>query len=103
MAALALPRGGQAATLPGAMRDNPQLRRRLRARILADPRVLGRADFRRCLATLGLSQLGCARRMAVDPRTVRRWALGEAPVPAPVALLLACWLERAPEKVHRGR
>ena len=40
------------------------------------------------LDRLKLSQLGAARLMGVDPRTVRRWDLDEAAVPECVAILL---------------
>ena len=45
-------------------------------------------QFRSALDGLALSQLGAARMFGVDPRTVRRWALGEREVPSPVAILL---------------
>lgn len=40
------------------------------------------------LTRLGLSQVGAARLLDVDERTVRRWATGEIPVPQAVAMLL---------------
>lgn len=45
-------------------------------------------QFRSAIATLRLSQLAAARLVGADPRTGRRWALGEAPVPDCVAILL---------------
>jgi DNA-binding transcriptional regulator YiaG len=54
------------------------------------------ADLRACLGRLGLSQLGAARLLGVDGRTVRKWVGGERGVPPPVVRLL--WLcERLPE------
>ena len=38
-------------------------------------------EFRAELDRLGLSQMECSRIMGVDGRTVRRWALGERPIP----------------------
>lgn len=45
-------------------------------------------EFRATLALAELSQLEAARMLGVAPRTVRRWALGEADIPPPVAKLL---------------
>jgi hypothetical protein len=45
-------------------------------------------EYRAALAALRLSQGAAAKFLGVDPRTSRRWALGEVPVPRPVALLL---------------
>jgi DNA-binding transcriptional regulator YiaG len=47
-------------------------------------------EFRASLASLGYSQRGFAAHIEMDERTVRRWALGELPVPRPVVLLLEC-------------
>lgn len=56
------------------------------------------AEFRAQIARLGLSQLGAARLLGVDGRTVRRWAIGEREVPETVLrLLTAC--ERHPDLV----
>lgn len=51
-------------------------------------------QFRTALKALGLSQMEAARRLHVDPRTVRRWALGEAKrgIPEPVVLLIRTWV-----------
>lgn len=46
------------------------------------------ADFRATIALLGLSQLGAARLLGVDGRTVRRWISGERDVPEPAARFL---------------
>lgn len=45
-------------------------------------------QFRAALDRLKLSQLGAARLVGADPRTARRWALGERTVPECVAILL---------------
>lgn len=44
--------------------------------------------FRDALRTLHMGQQAFARAVGVNPRTVRRWASGECPVPAPVMTLL---------------
>lgn len=45
-------------------------------------------QFRTELERLGLTQVGAARVMGYDPRTVRRWASGSLEVPRVVELLL---------------
>ncbi|GEC56760.1 hypothetical protein [Bradyrhizobium phage ppBeUSDA76-2] len=45
-------------------------------------------QFQAAIDRLGLSQVGAARLLGADPRTARRWALGERSVPEPVAILL---------------
>jgi len=45
-------------------------------------------QFRAALDRLDLSQVGAARLVGADPRTGRRWALGERPVPECVAIIL---------------
>jgi hypothetical protein len=45
-------------------------------------------QYRARLAALGLTQVDAARLLGVDPRTSRRWALGESPIPEAVARLL---------------
>jgi transcriptional regulator with XRE-family HTH domain len=49
-------------------------------------------QFRKILDRLGLSQLGLARLIGVDGRTVRRWALGERSAPEMVAIILRLML-----------
>lgn len=44
--------------------------------------------FRAELKRLGLSQVGLARFLKSNPRTVRRWAIGEIEIPHAVELLL---------------
>lgn len=51
------------------------------------------AEYRAAIKTLGLSQVGTASLFGVDPRTSRRWALGELPVPRAVELSLRLMLE----------
>jgi hypothetical protein len=45
-------------------------------------------QYRHALDRLGLSQAGAAALVGADPRTGRRWALGERAVPECVAILL---------------
>jgi DNA-binding transcriptional regulator YiaG len=45
------------------------------------------------LTRLDLTQVGLARLLKVDPRTVRRWIAGDLRMPHPVHLLLGCWLQ----------
>jgi transcriptional regulator with XRE-family HTH domain len=50
-------------------------------------------EFRDCLAQLGLTQTDAARLLEVDPRTVRRWAEGNAAdIPGPAVQALRAWL-----------
>lgn len=51
-------------------------------------------QFRSALDRLGLSQAGAARLLGADPRTARRWALGERAVPTDVAILLRLLLAK---------
>jgi hypothetical protein len=46
------------------------------------------------LQRVGLSQMEAARRLDVNPRTVRRWIAGESPIPEAVAQLVALWPTR---------
>jgi ribosome-binding protein aMBF1 (putative translation factor) len=63
--------------------------------------------LRAALDALGWSQRELARRLVLDERTVRRWALGEYQCPEPVlrwledgantiAAVTAAWLSEAP-------
>lgn len=45
-------------------------------------------QFRTAIDRLGLSQVKAASLVGADPRTGRRWALGERAVPDCVAILL---------------
>lgn len=49
-------------------------------------------QFQAALDRLGLSQVGAARLFGADPRTARRWALGERSIPESVAILLRLML-----------
>jgi len=50
-------------------------------------------EYRDAIESLGMSQVGAARLFGVDPRTSRRWALGELPVPRAVELALKLMLK----------
>lgn len=50
-------------------------------------------EYRETIESLCLSQVGAARLFGVDPRTSRRWALGELPVPRAVELALKLMLK----------
>jgi hypothetical protein len=50
-------------------------------------------QFRIAIDKLGLSQVGAARLVGADPRTARRWALDERPIPACVSILLRLLLK----------
>jgi hypothetical protein len=45
-------------------------------------------EYREAIERLGLSQVGAARLFHVDPRTSRRWALGELDIPRAVEIAL---------------
>lgn len=45
-------------------------------------------QFRAAIGRLDLSQVGAAKLVGADPRTARRWALGERSIPECVAILL---------------
>lgn len=49
-------------------------------------------QFQAAIDRLGLSQVGAARLLGADPRTARRWALGERSVPESVSILLRLML-----------
>jgi len=51
-------------------------------------------EYRAALDKLGISQQGVGRLFAVGARTSRRWALGEARIPMPVAILLRLMLKK---------
>lgn len=51
-------------------------------------------QFRAAIARLDLSQVGAARLVGADPRTARRWALDERPIPECVAILLRLLLAK---------
>ncbi len=45
-------------------------------------------QYRDAIARLGLSQVAAGNLLCGNPRTSRRWASGESPIPQAVALLL---------------
>ncbi len=49
-------------------------------------------QFQAAIDRLGLSQVGAARLFKADPRTARRWALGERDVPECVVIVLRLML-----------
>lgn len=49
-------------------------------------------QYRDTIAALGLNQSSAARLFGVDPRTSRRWASGDMPVPRAVELALRIML-----------
>ena len=49
-------------------------------------------QFQAAIDRLGLPQVGAAKLVGADPRTARRWALGERSVPEPVAIILRLML-----------
>ncbi len=49
-------------------------------------------QFQAAIDRLGLSQVGAAKLFGADPRTARRWALGERSIPESVAILLRLML-----------
>ena len=49
-------------------------------------------QFRHVLRQLGLNQVKAAKRLAVNPRTVRRWVASDSRIPDSVSLLLQLWL-----------
>lgn len=48
--------------------------------------------YREALDSLGLSQVGAATLFGVNPRTSRRWALGEQDIPKAVEIALRLML-----------
>lgn len=62
--------------------------------------IMRKREFREALDTLGLLQTEAAKLLGIDPRTLRRFALGEAEVPRPIALVLRLMVKYkiAPEK-----
>lgn len=51
-------------------------------------------QYRAALDKLGLSQLRAGELFRVGARTSRRWALDEARIPGPVAILLSLLLKK---------
>jgi DNA-binding transcriptional regulator YiaG len=52
-------------------------------------------ELRATLDRLGLTQLGAAKLLSVDGRTVRRWIAGDRDIPGPAIVLLGV-LEKFP-------
>jgi hypothetical protein len=50
------------------------------------------AEYRTAIAALGLSQVKAAKLFGAGPRTSRRWALGESPIPRSVEIALLLML-----------
>ena len=59
--------------------------------------------FREILSDLSLSQLGAAKLLGVNARTVRRWALGEQDIPRAVIILLRLMVVKgvSPDEAER--
>ena len=51
-------------------------------------------EYRAALDKLGINQQAAGRFFEVGSRTARRWALGEARVPNPVAMILQLMLKK---------
>jgi hypothetical protein len=60
-------------------------------------------DYRAALEALGLSQVAAAKLLGIADRTSRAYALGERPVPEPVALALRLLLEKQRNKRRTRR
>jgi transcriptional regulator with XRE-family HTH domain len=58
-------------------------------------------EFLAALERLGIKQREAARRLGVNERTVRSYALGEREPPGPVVAALEAWLEL--RRVEAGR
>jgi hypothetical protein len=58
--------------------------------------------YRTAIAILGLSQVAAAKVLGIADRTSRSYALGERPVPEPVALALRLLIEKQQKKRKRG-
>jgi len=55
-------------------------------------------QLRRALKRLGWTQVELARRLGVDPRTVRKWVLSERPMSEPASRLVREWLKAPPAR-----
>ena len=60
-------------------------------------------QLKRALKRLGVSQLSLARRLEMDPRTIRRWCAGDLPVPRTVELVMGCWRAHGLPAAEAGR
>jgi hypothetical protein len=59
-------------------------------------RPMNHTEFSRAIDALGLTQVGAARFLGVDPRTCRRYVAGELPLPPTAAMLLRVMLTHGP-------
>jgi hypothetical protein len=64
---------------------------------------MNRTEFSKAIDALGLTQVGAARFLGVDPRTCRRYVAGELPLPPAAAMLLRVMLAHglAPDDVGK--
>lgn len=56
--------------------------------------MMNSKQYRDALDKLGMSQVAAGRLLGVGARTSRRWALDEARIPDPVAILLLLLLKK---------
>ena len=61
---------------------------------MTNPMGMDKEAYRSALATLGLGQEEVGHLLGASPRTARRWASGEVPVPGPVEMHIRLWLKR---------
>jgi DNA-binding transcriptional regulator YiaG len=77
--------------------------RRPRGLVIAEPEFdpMTATEFDAVIDRLGLSQVAAARLLGFNERTVRRWALGETPIPDVAARFLRYLVQAgvAPETV----
>jgi transcriptional regulator with XRE-family HTH domain len=59
-------------------------------------------QYRAALERMGLTQVKAAELLGIDPRTSRRYALGECPVPEPIMKLLL-FMEKGKAGPTKGR
>lgn len=61
------------------------------------------SELRSALEALTLSQVKLSQVIGLDPRTVRRWVLGETPIPSPACKLVRLMVTGvvSPEHVER--
>jgi len=52
------------------------------------------SQLKQHLQRVGIGQMEAARRLKVNPRTVRRWVAGDSPIPEAAAQLVALWPAR---------
>jgi DNA-binding transcriptional regulator YiaG len=49
------------------------------------------SQLKQHLKRVRIGQMEAARRLKVNPRTVRRWVAGDSPIPEAVAQLVTLW------------